>query len=229
MGPRQDHRGRPGAAARARLQRLSGHRLLEVAPERLERWVTGFADRHGDVRCDATPDAVRLDARDGASAVLEVPWPPLDPAERTVAGLARHSLQPRLALLVLVRRGGYGAGLARDGRLLDHRVGTRYVQGRTAAGGWSQQRFARRRSGQAAQLERAAADAVRSVLGRAPRTPDVVVPGGDRLLVAAVLDALPDVAALPRGPLLDVRDPRLVVLQDAAQRARAVRVQLTEP
>lgn len=199
-----------------------------MPPERLERWVAGFAERHGELRYEATPDAVRLDARDGSSAVLEVPWPPLDPGARTVAGLVGHAARPRTALLVLVRRGGYGAGLARDGRLLDHHVGTRYVQGRTAAGGWSQQRFARRRSGQAAGLERAAVEAARAVLGRACTPPDVAVPGGDRLLVTTVLDALPGVATLPRGPLLDVRDPRLGVLHDAAGRARAVRVRLTE-
>lgn len=176
------------------------------------------------------PDAVALVATDGAVAEIEVPWPPADLAGDPVSALAAHAARPRTALLVLVRRGGYGAGLARAGELADHRVGTRYVQGRTAAGGWSQQRFARRRTGQAAGLTDAAAGAVRQVLDRAAPAPDVVVPGGDRLLVAEVLadPRLRDVAGLPRGPLLDVRDPRLAVLADAAHRARAVRVRLTE-
>jgi hypothetical protein len=147
-----------------------------------------------------------------------------------VALLARHAAAPRTALLVLVRRGGYGAGLARDGRLLAHAVGTRYVQGRTAAGGWSQQRFARRRSGQAAALAGSASDAVAKVLTESTKAPEVVVPGGDRALVAEVLadPRLARVTGLPRGPLLDVRDPRLVVLEEVAARARAVRIRLTE-
>ena len=176
---------------------------------------------------DAGPDAVRLTGADGARAELEVPWPPLtdDPS---VLILVAHAAAPRTALLVLVRRGGYGAGLARDGVLVEHAVGTRYVQGRTAAGGWSQQRFARRRQGQTAALAGSTADAVLRVLQRGPR-PDVVVPGGDRLLVADVLDdpRLKDVAGSARGPLLDVPDPRLAVLQDVARRCRAVRIRLT--
>ena len=156
-----------------------------------------------------------------------MPWPPLA-GPVSVASLTAHAAASRTALLVLVRRGGYAAGLARDGVLLEHAVGTRYVQGRTAAGGWSQQRFARRRKGQTAALAGSAADAVLRVLQRGPR-PDVVVPGGDRLLAADVLaDArLGDVSDLPHGPLLDVQDPRLVVLQDAARRCRAVRIRLT--
>ncbi len=135
----------------------------------------------------------------------------------------------RRAALLLVRRGGYAVGTA-DGADLDaHKVGTRYVQGRTAAGGWSQQRFARRRAGQAAGLVGAAADAARTAWTRAH--PQVLVVGGDRALVQQVLDdpRLQAVADLPRTPLLDVRDPRLDVLRDAVRRSRCVRVRLTEP
>ena len=181
---------------------------------------------------EAAPERVRLRAVDGAVADLEVPWAPADGVDGDpVVALAAHAARPRTALLVLVRRGGFGAGVARDGELLDHSQGTRYVQGRTAAGGWSQQRFARRRSGQAAVLEGAAADTVVKVLARCAQPLDVVVVGGDRPLVTGVLDdpRLVKVARLPRSPLLDVRDSRLAVLQDLAARARAVRVRLTEP
>jgi hypothetical protein len=190
--------------------------------------VSGFADRHGSVVLTSGRDVVTLVAEDGATADLEVPWPPLQGAG--VEALAGHAAATRTALLVLVRRGGYAAGLARDGVVLEHAVGTRYVQGRTAAGGWSQQRFARRRRGQAEALAEAAAEAALRVLARGP-APDVVVPGGDRLLVTAVLSdrRLSAAAALPRGPLLDVPDPRLAVLQDAAGRCRAVRVRVCDP
>jgi hypothetical protein len=180
-------------------------------------------------------DTLVLTAADGAVASLEIPWGSIEldgsDGADPVAVLAAYAAAPRTALLVLVRRGGYGAGLARDGKLLYHAVGTRYVQGRTAAGGWSQQRFARRRSGQAAALVGSAADAVAKVLADGGAAPEVLVPGGDKALVAEVLadPRLARVAALPRGPLLDVRDPRVVVLQEVAERARAVRVRLTEP
>jgi hypothetical protein len=169
-----------------------------------------------------------------------VPWPPLPAATtsaapdaaldaaRAVAALAAHAALPRTALLLLVRRGGFAAGLARDASLLDSSSGTRYVQARTAAGGWSQQRYARRRSGQAASLARAAADAAVTVLDRAATPPEVLVPGGDRLLLREVLAdlRLSAAAELPRGPLLDVPDPRAAVLHDVARRCRAVRVRV---
>lgn len=212
------------------------HRLIEVAPERLERWASGFGERHGEVVVTAG-DSVVLTAADGSVADFEVPFGPLDPGADPVAALATHAAVTRTSALLLVRRGGYGIGVARGSELLQHKVGTKYVQSRTAAGGWSQQRFARRRSGQAAGLVAAAVEAAVAMWGRgeggtaAGVALDVLVPGGDRLLVEEALTdpRLAFAATLPRGPLLDVRDPRLDVLRDTAKRARSVRVRLTEP
>ncbi len=212
------------------------HRLLEIAPERLQRWVVGFSDRHGET--DVTVgESVVVRAADGAVADLEVPFGPVELTGDPVASLAEHAATPRQAALLLVRRGGYGVGVADGSRLVRHKVGTRYVQSRTAAGGWSQQRFARRRTGQAAGLVLAAVESAVAMWGRgeggsaAGVRLDVLVPGGDRLLVEEALadPRLAFVAALPRGPLLDVRDPRLDVLRDTAKRYRSVRVRLTEP
>lgn len=162
-----------------------------------------------------------------------------DDAIGRVAALAAHAAADRTALLVLVRRGGWAVGVARGGELLDGVGGTRYVQSRTAAGGWSQQRYARRRANQADALVGAAAGAAARVLA-AHAPPDVVVPGGDRQLVADVLAAAAATTAsavsgigargrldgLPHGPLLDVPDPRRAVLVDVARRARCVRVRV---
>ncbi len=170
-------------------------RVVEVAPERYERWRARFDDNNPD----------------GPQRVL---------------GLERFDHDP--LALVLVRRGGYAVGLARDGRLLAHRTGTRYVQSRTAAGGWSQQRFARRRSNQADGLTGAvAAHADRLLAGSAASG---LVVGGDRVLVSAVLadPRLAGLATLPRRELYDLPDPRLEVLHRALGRARAVRVTLEE-
>ncbi|MGQ7296024.1 acVLRF1 family peptidyl-tRNA hydrolase [Quadrisphaera sp. KR29] len=229
-------------------------RLVEVAPERLTGWVTRFTASHGPVRLAEAPERLLLHAADGEVADLEVPWPPLAPPSvattdatadamtdddggaARVAALAEHAGAERTALVLLVRRGGWAVGLARGGVLLDGAHGTRYVQSRTAAGGWSQQRYARRRANQADGLVGAALDGLGAVLGRAaalpgPLLPEVVVPGGDRQLVAAVLDGAPAPVAsalrgLPHGPLLDVPDPRRAVLAEAARRARCVRVRV---
>jgi len=209
------------------------HRMLEMAPERLVRWVEGFAARHGSVALETSPQSVRLQADDGALAELEVPWPPwsVPPSGDVglIAGtLARHASRPRTLGLLLVRRGGWAVGTCRDGTLLSHKAGSRYVQSRTAAGGWSQQRFARRRSGQADALVGAVADATSERLRAADL--DGLVVGGDRQLTRAVLEdrRLADVAALPRSPLLEIPDPRATVLGEAARRAVAVRVRLTD-
>ncbi len=215
---------------------LVTHRLLEVAPERLERWAAGFAERHGAVGV-AVGESIVLTAADGAVADFEVPFGPVALGADPVGALAAHAGSPRSTALLLVRRGGYGVGVARGSELLQHKVGTKYVQSRTAAGGWSQQRFARRRTGQAAGLVLAAVEAAVAMWGRGEGgtatgvTLDVLVPGGDRLLVEEALGdpRLAFAAALPRGPLLDVRDPRLDVLRHTAKRCRSVRVRLTEP
>ena len=143
-----------------------------------------------------------------------------------VVGLERFDADP--LLLLLVRRGGYAVGLASGDRLTAHKVGTRYVQSRTAAGGWSQQRFARRRANQADVLVGAAVEhAVRLLAGVRPRG---VVLGGDKALVAAVLDdpRLAGIRPLPRRELYDLPDPRLDVLEKALERGRAVRVTIDE-
>ena len=135
----------------------------------------------------------------------------------------RHAAAPRTALLLLVRRGGFSVGLARDGALLDHSTGTRYVQGRTAAGGWSQQRFARRRSGQADALVGACADTVAAVLARAGPTPPVLVPGGDRRLLADVLADPRLAAADGAAPGPAARRPRAPTGGAAAGRRAGAR------
>ncbi|GGL24482.1 hypothetical protein GCM10012283_03220 [Phycicoccus endophyticus] len=170
--------------------------MVEVAPERYERWRARFAENNG---------------ADGPQRVV---------------GTERFDHDP--VALVLVRRGGYAVGLAVGGRLTAHKVGTRYVQSRTAAGGWSQQRFARRRGNQADELVGAVAEhAVRLLRGSGARA---LVAGGDRALAEAVLaDArLAGLRDLPRRELYDLPDPRLAVLERAVERARAVRVTIAD-
>lgn len=157
---------------------------------------------------------------DAANAGLEAPQRVLD---------VEHFDHDRLALL-LVRRGGYAVGLAKGAELVSHKVGTRYVQSRTKKGGWSQQRYARRRGNQADELVGAAVEhAVRLAL--ASGSDGGLVVGGDRSLVAAVLDdpRLAPLRHLPRRELYDLPDPRLDVLRRALERGRAVRVTIADP
>jgi len=133
--------------------------------------------------------------------------------------------------VLLVRRGGFAVGVADGARLVASKVGTRYVQGRTKAGGWSQQRYARRRDAQASSAFAAAADATANVL--LPRLGDLdgLVTGGDRAAVRSVVaDArLKALGDLPQGRFLAVPDPRKRVLEEAVRRARAVVVDVYDP
>lgn len=182
---------------------------MTVPPARLARWIEGFATRHGAVDTSYDETLVTLTAQDGAQAFVEVPFPPL------VGDLVTHAVRPRTVGVLLVRKGGHAAGVFTGGKLVSSKVGSRHVQGRTAAGGWSQQRFARRREGQAAVALSAAADVAVRILLAQPL--DAVVVGGERSAVDAVLADRRLAALLPLvcGRLLEVPDPRLTVLQAA--------------
>ncbi|MGW6276038.1 acVLRF1 family peptidyl-tRNA hydrolase [Kribbella sp. NPDC055071] len=202
-------------------------RRIAVAPERLDRWLAGFGDRHGELAYDVTPDRATVSAADGSVAVVDVPFAPL--AELTRDGLIAHVLADHRLGVLLVRRGGYGAGVFAGGKLVDSKVGSRHVQGTTKAGGWSQQRFARRRENQAREAFAAATEVAVRILGSARL--EALVCGGDRRAVDTVLEdpRLKDLVPLVRPPFLGVPDPKQKVLEQAGTDARAVRIELTEP
>ena len=198
---------------------------------RLAGWAERFGAAHGGFRTSDDDDGVRLVAADGTSALLQAPWPPDGRPGRggdTLARLASLASQPRRLGLLLVRRGGYGVAVVSEGLALASKVGSTYVQSRTAAGGQSQQRFARRRSNQADALVDAVAGQALRVFSGEPF--EYLVPGGDRSLAELVLlhPDLKDYVPLPRLAYLDVPDPRAAVLKKAAADACAVRIQVAD-
>ncbi|MGR6917208.1 acVLRF1 family peptidyl-tRNA hydrolase [[Actinomadura] parvosata] len=209
-----------------------GGRWVTVPPERLHPWIDGFAARHGPFSASGDERVVRLLAGDGAVAELHVPFPPMTPpGPPHVTRLVAHAGRERRVGVFLVRLGGYAAGVFHGGALVASKVGSRLVQGRTAAGGWSQQRFARRRRNQAAQVfDDAVGTAVR-VLTPYLGELDAVVLGGDRRAVDALRPdrRLAPLLALEAEPFLVVPDPRLAVLRDTPALFRAVRVRVIDP
>lgn len=229
-----------------------GGRWLEIAPARLPGWVESFTQRHGgvpEVRID--PGSVTFTAPDGAVAECHPPFLPvaLDAAPPggapfgavgpgwvapgAVAGaLAKHSLADRTVGVLLVRLGGYAAGVFTGSppRLVRSKTGSRLVHGRSAAGGWSQHRFARRREKQAAEALKAAAGAAVTVLGPVKEL-DAVVLGGDKRTIAALRDdpRLAPYLDLATDRFLTVPDPKLAVLKDTPRLFTAIRIRLTEP
>jgi Actinobacteria/chloroflexi VLRF1 release factor len=219
-----------------------GGRWIDVAPERLAGWLESFAQRHGEVSADAGPDPVTFRAADGAVAQCHVPFPPLadGPPGAAAPGwaqrgeqIAAHARAERTVAVLLVRLGGYAAGVFTGPvpQLAASKVGTRLVHGRSAAGGTSQHRFARRREKQATEALGAAARTAAAVFGPYAGRIDALVLGGDRRAMA-VLRADPRLEpylSLAVERFLTVPDPRLAVLRSTPRLFRAVRIRLTGP
>ncbi|PRX46013.1 hypothetical protein B0I33_108160 [Prauserella shujinwangii] len=223
----------------ARTRAVSGGgRAVEVEPERLDRWFARFAERNDGVRETVLrPERVVVTGGDGTTATARVPFPPLPGAAGevrpglAVAPLVEHAGVPRRLGLLLVRLGGHSVGVAEGGRVLVSRTDRHLVHGRSAAGGWSQQRFARRREGQARQALRAAADDALDVLGPHLGELDGVVLGGDRKALDELRrdPRLERVFALAVTTLPDLGEPRRTVLDEAAGRARSVEIVVRDP
>jgi hypothetical protein len=232
-------------------------RSVDVPLRRLGPWLAGFRQRHPDVdlRPSGEPPGVgrrwELTSSDGHRAVVEVPeWLSdavaselaADPVMREAAvadelaadRLRRRAVvEPAFAVLV-VRRAGYAAAVFRGGERLWGKVGRRHVHGRTAAGGWSQQRYARRRANQADEIVSAvAATFAREVTPHVPKL-EAFASGGDRRLLsqarevlaqidprlATTLEALPEVR-------LAMGTPTAADLAAVPDRVLAVRIHLT--
>jgi hypothetical protein len=230
-----------------------GGRWIEMPPGRFPGWIDAFGTRHGVT--DEAPLAVAASrvggasgeesvifvAPDGAMARCHPPFPGYSeriglsaswsPSESTSA-IAAHALAQRTVGVLLVRLGGYAVGVfvGSPPRLAGSKAGSRPVHGRSAAGGWSQQRFARRRDKQASAALGAAAAAAVEVWEDWATGLDAVVLGGDKRAIAelrhdARLARYLDLA-VPR--FLTVPDPKLAVLADSPRLFLAVRIWLTE-
>jgi hypothetical protein len=208
--------GRPAAG---------GGTWVDVAPERLPRWLENFAARHGSYQVSG----LTVTAADGADAVLE---PGLAAGSvQNLEDLFGEARTARKFGLVLARKGAVAVGIAEGAKLLASKVDTHYVQGRTAAGGWSQQRFARRRDNQAKAAAADGAGIVARLLLPSVRELAVLVTGGDRTALDAILGTpqLAPLTALRAERVLEVPEPRHAVLIAAIAQARAVRILVREP
>jgi len=191
-----------------------------VPAGRLERWVANFCDRHGRTTLAVVDGALTGAADDRSTFVARLPFAagydgPADPAAFT-----RAMVPPSSWGILLVRKGGFAVGRLERDRLVESKVGQRHVQGRTKAGGQSQQRFARRRDNQARQAFEAAAGHAARILART----QTLVTGGDHAAVDEVL-ADPRLAHLHVvPPWLPVPDPRRSVLDEAIGSAGSARV-----
>jgi Actinobacteria/chloroflexi VLRF1 release factor len=219
---------------------LRGGRWLDIAPERTVRWLSAFAEGHGGASVVPVAAAVRYICADGAVAECHVPFPPLPTGEladadpsRVAERIAAHAAADRTVGVLLVRLGGFAAGVFAGAppRLQASKTGARLVHGRSAAGGTSQQRFARRREKQANQALTAAADAAVGVFEPFAGRLDAVVLGGDRLAIGRMRgdQRLRPYLDLAVSRFLTVPEPRHAVLRDTPRLFSSVRIRLIEP
>jgi hypothetical protein len=196
-----------------------------VPGARLERWVANFADRHGDTAFEVVGGALAGRAADGSTFHARLPFAMPYEGAAAAGHFAAAVAPPASWGVLLVRKGGFAIARLEAGRIVESKVGQRHVQGRTKAGGQSQQRFARRRDNQARDAYAAAAEhAARILAPLAGRDGAVLVTGGDRTAVTTVL-ADPRLAGLTVvEPWQPVPDPRRAVLEQAARDAAAVRI-----
>jgi peptide subunit release factor 1 (eRF1) len=133
-----------------------------------------------------------------------------------VSPLLAAIAEDHLVAVLLVRLGGYAAGVFEGERLVASKVGSRFVKNRHKKGGSSANRFRRRREEQAADLVREAAEVAARILEPWRERVEFAALGGDRAAVDAVLAERADLAwlrerALPR--FFTVSEPRQRVLE----------------
>lgn len=203
--------------------------LLPTA--RAARWVDNFTARHGATHLGAA-DARSLagSAEDGSTFRMRLPldarWsPPPDAEEGLLEIFLGSAVPPEDWGVLLVRKGGFAIARLDAGVVTARKVGQRHVQGRTKAGGQSQQRFARRRDNQAREAFEAAAGHAVRLLGE-PRAPLTVVGGGDRDALDAVLADARLAHLQIVEPWLPVPDPRGKVLDQAILDAQCLQVEV---
>jgi len=193
-----------------------------VPSARIERWVLNFNGRHGQTALGVADGALTGAASDGSTFTARLPFAAEYDGLPDVAAFRLEAIPPERWGVLLVRKGGFAVARLAGTEMVEHKVGQRHVQGRTKAGGQSQQRFSRRRDNQARQAFEAAADHAARILGTAGNT--MLVTGGDRAAVDEVL-ADPRLARLRVvDPWLPVPDPKRAVLDQALADAQAIRV-----
>lgn len=197
--------------------------LVLVPADRITRWTENFTTRHGATELAVAGGALTGTAADGSTFAARLPFDEAYAGQADVAAFAAALRAPEDWGVLLVRKGGFAVARLSGPRTVESKVGQRHVQGRTKAGGQSQQRFARRRDNQARQAYEAAADHAARILGDLDGP---LVTGGDHGAVDEVL-ADPRLRWAARTTdWLAVPDPRRGVLEQAVADAQAARIEV---
>jgi hypothetical protein len=191
-----------------------------VPGSRFSRWADNFEGRHGATSLSVVDGGLRGLAEDGSMFTAVLPFAAPYGGEADVAAFLADATAPGEWGVLLVRKGGFAVARLAGVQMVEHKIGQRHVQGRTKAGGQSQQRFARRRDNQARQAFEAAADHAVRIL----ESHGVLVTGGDHTAVAEVLADARLSGQRVVEPWLPVPDPRRGILEQAVRDACCLRI-----
>jgi Actinobacteria/chloroflexi VLRF1 release factor len=205
---------------------LTTRRVL-LPHERLVRWVENFEARHGPTSLVVRDSRLAGSALDGSTFWATLPFAAAYDGPASAAAFAAAAQPPSRWGVLLVRKGGFAMALLAGAELRESKAGQRHVQGRTKAGGQSQQRFSRRRDNQARQAFEAAADHAVRILGDLVTEGGPLVVGGDRVAVDEVLQDRRLSRLEVVAPWLAVADPRRAVLLQAILDAQSVTIEVT--
>ncbi len=194
--------------------------VIAVPSERLERWIDNFVERHGPTELTVANGCLTGEAEDGSTFSAALPFSRTYDGRPGAGAFAAACAPPPDWAVLLVRKGGFAVARLAGDQVVASKVGQRHVQGRTKAGGQSQQRFARRRDNQARIAYEAAADHAARLIADSR----LLIVGGDQVAVTAVLEdaRLRDLAGRVCGSFLTVADPRRRVLDAALTEASSV-------
>ncbi|HEY0642071.1 MAG TPA: Vms1/Ankzf1 family peptidyl-tRNA hydrolase, partial [Nocardioides sp.] len=114
--------------------------LVLVPAVRWLRWVDNFASRHEGAELTAGDGALRGVAHDGSHFVARLPFATSYDGPAEAGAFASAATPPAAWGVLLVRKGGFAVARLQGSEMVEHKIGQRHVQGRTKAGGQSQQR-----------------------------------------------------------------------------------------
>jgi VLRF1 release factor-like protein len=201
---------------------MSSASTVLVPPGRFRRWVENFTERHEGCLLSVDSGCLAGTAGDGSTFLAHPPFALSYDGPAEVPGFTDACVAPPRWGVLLVRKGGFAVARLAGEQTVESKVGQRHVQGRTKAGGQSQQRFSRRRDNQARAAYEAAAEHAARILAGV----ETVVTGGDHAAVEAVLTDRRLAALVVVEPFLAVPDPRRAVLEQAVVDAGSVRVEV---
>ena len=179
-----------------------------VPVSRVVRWVENFSIRHGAASLSVVEGALCGLAADGSTFCARLPFDRSYEGPADAVAFAAAGAPPQDWGVLLVRKGGFAVARLAGTEVSASKVGKRHVQGKTKAGGWSQQRFARRRDNPARAAMAAADEHAARILDHLDGP----------LIYGGIEEARPEETILLPG---HVPDPRRDVLMKAVADAQS--------